>query len=665
MNSKLRLFCSLWLVLAIWSASESATQSPAANFTEAIRNNDLQSLRRLVTTQDVNAPGDRRRTPLMMAAGTGTREAMQILLAAGADANASDTSGVTPLMLSVRDNAKVRLLLSAGARANEKSRQGQTALLIAAANAGSIETVRLLVEKGADAKAIGAAGRTGLIAAAGANDLEVVRFFLEQGVNVNAVNATDISGHTALMAAAAQNNTAAVRLLIEKGADVNMAATDAAIVKNGPLAFKGRTALMMAASYGSPELIGLFLKANANVNARDVAGLTPLMFAVASENQDPEVVKLLLSAGADAAARSTADESALDWARKYGSPAILKLLNGEPVRTAATTVAKSIPVESEIRSMIQISTALLQRSSTQAASSGGCVNCHHQNFTGTAIAAARAKGIAVDEQAAATMRQSMAVSLSGRDTSFVQRVDSGGGLDSALNTLVALQADKYPADSATDSVVSYLLSRQFADGRWPREETSRAPLQDGDINRAAVAVSMIQAYAPPALRSEANEHVARTRQWLIRAKPKSTDDKAMLLVGLRQSGAPDSSIQAAGKALSLSQNADGGWGGNSDLPSDAYATSEVLLALLDSGILKTLDPVYQNGLRFLLATRAADGSWHVHSRAPKFQPYFESGFPYGHDQWISVAATARAVVVMCRSLPESSTAKLDSSASKK
>jgi len=649
-SPKTRLILSIAFVLVVWSVGESSGQS-APDIATAIRNNDVQTLRRLVSAQNVNVPIDRGRTPLMLAANTGTVEAMQALISAGADVNASDNVGITPLMFSVRDNAKVRLLLTAGARVNEKSRQSQTALLIAAANSGAIETVRLLVEKGADAKAVGASGRTGLILAAGANDLEMVRFFLEQGVNVNAVNTTDISGHTALMAAAAQNNTAAVRLLIDKGANVNMAATDAATVKNGPLAFKGRTALMMAASYGSPELIGLLLNAKAEVNAKDVAGLTPLMFAVASENQDPEIVKLMLSAGADPSARSTAGETALDWAHKYGSPEILKLLKDEAGRPAATSVVKTLPSESEIRSMIRVSTSLLQQSSIGAATNGGCVNCHHQNFTGMAIAAARNKGIGVDEPAAASMRQSMIVSLSGRENSFVQRIDSGGGLDSALNTMAALQADKYPANAVTDSMVAYLLSRQFADGRWPREETSRAPIQDGDINRAAVAVSLIRAFAPPSLEKESNEHIARTRQWLLRIQPKSTDDKAMLLAGLRQAGAPDSRIQAAGKVLLEAQRSDGGWGGNPNLESDAYATSEALLALLDSGIVKTSNAVYQNGLRYLLSTRAVDGSWHVRSRAPKFQPYFESGFPYGHDQWISVAATARAVMVLCKSLP--------------
>ena len=46
------------------------------------------------------------------------------------------------------------------------------------------------------------------------------------------------------------------------------------------------------------------------------------------------------------------------------------------------------------------------------------------------------------------------------------------------------------------------------------------------------------------------------------------------------------------------------------------------------------------GAKWLRGTQKEDGTWYVKSRAPKFQPYFESGFPYGHDQWISSAATA-------------------------
>lgn len=47
------------------------------------------------------------------------------------------------------------------------------------------------------------------------------------------------------------------------------------------------------------------------------------------------------------------------------------------------------------------------------------------------------------------------------------------------------------------------------------------------------------------------------------------------------------------------------------------------------------DATYQRGLRYLLDTQAADGTWHVKSRSTTLQPYFEAGYPYGPDQWIS------------------------------
>ena len=50
--------------------------------------------------------------------------------------------------------------------------------------------------------------------------------------------------------------------------------------------------------------------------------------------------------------------------------------------------------------------------------------------------------------------------------------------------------------------------------------------------------------------------------------------------------------------------------------------------------------------QWLQAAQRADGTWFVKSRSPKFQPYFESGFPYGPDQWISAAATAWAVAAL-------------------
>jgi hypothetical protein len=72
----------------------------------------------------------------------------------------------------------------------------------------------------------------------------------------------------------------------------------------------------------------------------------------------------------------------------------------------------------------------------------------------------------------------------------------------------------------------------------------------------------------------------------------------------------------------------------------------VLSTLSEAGLLKPADAAYARGVAYLLRTQFPDGSWYVRSRSPKLQPYFQSAFPYEHDQWISAAATARAVMAL-------------------
>ena len=117
----------------------------------------------------------------------------------------------------------------------------------------------------------------------------------------------------------------------------------------------------------------------------------------------------------------------------------------------------------------------------------------------------------------------------------------------------------------------------------------------------------------------------------------------MQILGLAWAGGNAAKLNALGKALTAAQHADGGWGQNRNLASDAYATGESLYALKEAGVLAASDAVYQKGVKFLMDTQCEDGSWYVRSRAPKFQPYFQSGFPHDHDQWISSTGTSWAV----------------------
>jgi hypothetical protein len=44
----------------------------------------------------------------------------------------------------------------------------------------------------------------------------------------------------------------------------------------------------------------------------------------------------------------------------------------------------------------------------------------------------------------------------------------------------------------------------------------------------------------------------------------------------------------------------------------------------------------------------------VPSRSPKFQAYFNSGFPYAGDQWISAWATGWATMALAQAVPAAS-----------
>ncbi|HEX3229221.1 MAG TPA: prenyltransferase/squalene oxidase repeat-containing protein, partial [Pyrinomonadaceae bacterium] len=134
--------------------------------------------------------------------------------------------------------------------------------------------------------------------------------------------------------------------------------------------------------------------------------------------------------------------------------------------------------------------------------------------------------------------------------------------------------------------------------------------------------------------------------WLEKAAPVTNQDHAFRLLGLGWGGAPASAIREEAKSLAALQRADGGWSQLPAMASDAYATGEALFALGSVGRMAVSDPVFRKGVDYLMSTQAGDGSWHVKSRSIWLQPYLESGFPYGQDQFISTAGTAWATLAL-------------------
>jgi hypothetical protein len=299
---------------------------------------------------------------------------------------------------------------------------------------------------------------------------------------------------------------------------------------------------------------------------------------------------------------------------------------------------------------VQVATALLERTSAEFFKQSGCVGCHHQPMAIMAASAARSAGVTVDETSAHELVKMIESEMTGGQETLMQRFDPGGLADGEGYFLQALAASRYPASAITDTVARHIAALQHRQGNWHVGDASRSPIQEGDIARTARSLRALQLYGPPALKPEFEKRIGRARDWLRDAKPATNDDRVMQLVGLYWAGAGQDKVRSLGRDLINIQGADYGWSQNPNLASDAFATGESLWALREAGVLKPSDPVYQQGVQYLLNTQEEDGSWHVRSRAPKFQPYFQSGFPYEHDQWISSAATGWAVMALAPAL---------------
>jgi hypothetical protein len=280
---------------------------------------------------------------------------------------------------------------------------------------------------------------------------------------------------------------------------------------------------------------------------------------------------------------------------------------------------------------------------------GGCIACHAQPLTQLAVGLASARGwTAPSTEPDMT---GLAATLNANAPAMMQFREAGGMPDGFLYMMLPMAAERRPAGRSTDAMVRYLLAKQRATGEWQGIGGTRAPMQDGDVNRTALAIRALTAYAPPAQAALYRERVRRAAGWLQQQTPASTSDLSMLLLGLHWADAPPAVRAARLAELKALQRADGGWGQTPRLPGDAYATGLALYALRVSGT-AVADPAVGRGAAFLVNSQQKDGTWHVASRAMKLQPYFDSGFPYGHDQWISHAGSAWAAAALTVATPD-------------
>ncbi|MCH8825080.1 MAG: ankyrin repeat domain-containing protein [Planctomycetes bacterium] len=285
--------------------------------------------------------GQKGMTPLMYVANRGAsstflckqtgEDAVQSLLAHGAEVDIATPSGETALIFSIRSEhpKAVQLLLDAGANPSVVSTEWwdiewetRRSALGVAIDFENPNAVEMLLNAGADSNAIaeisGINNLPALCLAAMAGDILSVRSLLNDGAQIDT---PDSVGLTPLMHAfnadgwfrsyyeSQQLNT--TQFLLDKGANVNAADNI------------GRTVLMYALDSGvsnrtddAPSLNSLIqrlLDLGANLEARDKELMTPLMYAAMSHVTDR--IKILIDAGADLDAIDNKGRNALAMAR--------------------------------------------------------------------------------------------------------------------------------------------------------------------------------------------------------------------------------------------------------------------------------------------------------------------------------------------------------------
>ena len=609
-------------VLAMMAVAAMA-QDPE-KFYSAIRENNLAQLKALLDQKaGASVADDRGITPLMYAAETGSVDAMRLLIDRGADVNAQNAFGSTALMWSVADPAKVRLLLDHGAQVNLAARSGRTALIVAAFTNPSAEVVRLLLDKGAKVGVMDLRHVTPLNAATFGNDTATVRLLLDAGADIDTPDT--FIGLTPLMNAAGNRNVEAVKLLLAAGAKVNAVSKTEGLpkIQTGTVEFGGWTPLLMAAAFGPQEAVKVLLDAGGRIDAQDYRGFTPLMLAVGTDRYDPRIVNLLLAHGADLRPTNHAGETALDWAYKFGDREVIHAVGGSPKDLAKPVrLSDSIP---DARAAVTRSVQLLEHTNDQFFHKAACFACHEQPPTEFAAAAARAKGITVNEDAARERIRQITFTI---NPVALEGAAALGGADNNLYAVEALVRSGHAADRITDYLAANLAASQGGDGGWHLPGYSRSPLQDSDFSRTAMAMRALKAYGTPGRAAEMKQRMERGKQWLLEAQPVILEDLDMRLVGASAAGASAGELRKLSEPILALQRTDGGWAQRQGFPSDAYATGMTLWALNEAGVMRP----DAKGVKFLLGSQSADGSWRVASRATKFQQYFESGFPYGHDQ---------------------------------
>lgn len=315
---------------------------------------------------------------------------------------------------------------------------------------------------------------------------------------------------------------------------------------------------------------------------------------------------------------------------------------------AGSTAAPATP--ERIRTAVEKALPLLAKGAAGHVEQRTCFACHNQALPMLAATLARTRGLAVKHGTAGQSRF-IAEFLGRNRKNYLQGKGQGGQADTAGYALFTLELAGWKRDATTEAVVEYLLQRDEKRDHW-RNTSNRPPTEASPFTTTYLALRALRYWGTEKQQERIQGRIAAARGWLEKERPKDQEDRVFRLWGLKEAGAAQAAVDQAVRDLLDHQQPDGGWRQLDKLASDPYATGTALVALHLAGGLETSHPAYRQGVAYLLKEQTADGSWFVQSRSRPFQTYYESGFPHGKNQFISIAASGWATAALALTLPE-------------
>ena len=318
-----------------------------------------------------------------------------------------------------------------------------------------------------------------------------------------------------------------------------------------------------------------------------------------------------------------------------------------------------------------------------------CFTCHHQALPVMAAVRAEAIGVKADRHWLETQRKFTADFFLERKAELKKGQGVPGGAFTAGYALAQLittsqitnveAIDSADRPGATNELLEYLLKIYEPVRPW-KINTIRPPLESSDFTATGLAIAALSYYEL----SELIKHVDEVRIWYENTNADSGEDRAFQLLGWYwltnaqyrahvSSKVPDllstreffgnqnvwrkeggysrfksdkTRLQEMIHQLKQRQAEDGGWAQNDKMKSDAYATGLIMTALSMVQPEVVREKWYLRGVEYLLDTQKKDGTWHVLTRSKPIQEYFESDFPHGEDQFISISASCWSVIAL-------------------